>query len=491
MISMLSLVFMSALAARATQRSRPRLIRSSSGTEGHQQAGVYVIEDPRTSFHFPEDQRVIVYFDWEGEPGLHQFEGRWKDPSGKTVMLSEFEYESPGRRFGGYWTLELNENVKPGLWALEALVDGEVAGMHEFQILSEATAEDLQAGRPRLTPSEIYEKTLNSTVFIDKFNQAGRRVGTASGYALGQDRVLTAFQAIDGATRVRVRLADGTAVDTDQVAAWDRLENWAILIAPTGSTPSLATAANDAFAIGDQCYSLGTPTENTRVLRECRLVGRQMSDYVGERLSLELGIDDPMVGAPIVDGYGDVIAIATRGDVIPGVSSIGQGLLSRPANLPYRLLNQSLGARVGPLDASELVEEPASFEELRERGQFIEPIVKNEHLASGTLTRGIDSSNKKSPRPLDDVFELPPGSISLFLRWNPLAKFQSELRVRVYDVENTLLFETEPSKVKLKAYDMAFGMLELDTSRLTAGVYRVDVVLTEGPCWRSFFKIVK
>ena len=196
MILTLSLIVVSL--ATATQRSRPRLIRSSSGTEGHQQAGVYVIEDPRTSFHFPVDQRVIVQFQWEGEPGHHQFEGRWKDPSGKTVMLSEFEYESPGRLFSGYWILELNENVKPGLWALEALVDGTVAGMHAFQILSEATTEDLHAGRPRLTPSEIYEKTLNATVLFDKFNQAGKRVGTASGYVLGQDRVLTAFHARAG-----------------------------------------------------------------------------------------------------------------------------------------------------------------------------------------------------------------------------------------------------------------------------------------------------
>ena len=125
------------------------------------------------------------------------------------------------------------------------------------------------------------------------------------------------------------------------------------------------------------------------------------------------------------------------------------------------------------------------------RGQFIEPIVENEHLASGTLARGIDSSNKKNPRPLDDVFELPSGSVSLFLRWSPLANFRSEVHVRLYNVENTLLFETKPAKLKLKAYDMAFGMLELDTSRLAAGLYRVDAVLTEGPCWRSFFKIVE
>jgi hypothetical protein len=466
------------------------MIRSSSGTEGNEQGGVYVIKDPRTSFHFPDDERVIVQFEWEGEPGHHEFEGRWKNADGKTVMVSEFEYESPGRRFGAYWILELKENVKPGLWALEAVVDGQVAGMHAFQILSEATPEDLQAGRPRLTPSEIYEKLVISTVFVDKFSEAGEKLGTASGYVLRDERVLTVFQAIDGATAVRVRLADGTEVEVNQVTAWNRLENWALLIAPTISAASLDTAPSDAFAIGDQCYSLGTPTDTVRVLRECRLVGRQATEYVGERINLELSIDDSMVGGPIVDGYGDVIAIVTQGDLIPGVTSIGNRYTSRPSNLPYAILNQSFGARVGPLSATGFSEETASFGELRAKHQFLEPLVENEHLGSGTLTRGIDRSDKKHPRPLDDVFELPPGTISVFLRWNPLAKFESQLRVRVYNLENELLLETEPAKVKLKAYDMAYGMLELDTSRLKAGIYRVDAVLTEGTCWRSFFKII-
>jgi len=240
--------------ATAAQSSGPRLIRSTSGTEGHEQGGIYVIEDPRTRFHFPEDERVIVQFEWEGEPGPHHFEGRWKNPSGKTMMVSEFEYEAPGRLFGGYWVLELNENVEPGLWAVEAVVDGQVAGMHAFQILSDATSEDLQSGRPRLNPSEIYEKTLGSTVFVDKLDESGRKIGTASGYVLRADRVLTVFQAIDGARRVRVRLPDGTAVDTDQIAAWNRLENWALWVTPTGTTPGLDTAPDDAFAIGDSCY---------------------------------------------------------------------------------------------------------------------------------------------------------------------------------------------------------------------------------------------
>src|SRR5213082_443564 len=57
-----------------------RVVRSVSGTRGSQQGGLYVIEDPRSTFYVPADKQVIVYFDWEGPRGKHHFEGVWKNP---------------------------------------------------------------------------------------------------------------------------------------------------------------------------------------------------------------------------------------------------------------------------------------------------------------------------------------------------------------------------------------------------------------------------
>ena len=101
-----------------------RVIRSVAGTKGSQQAGRYVIEDPKTVFHIPGDKEVIVYFEWEGSLGPHHFEGHWKNPEGKVVVVSDFQYEAKQKRFGGYWSLLLSQNTAPGMWALEAIVDG-------------------------------------------------------------------------------------------------------------------------------------------------------------------------------------------------------------------------------------------------------------------------------------------------------------------------------------------------------------------------------
>ncbi len=84
-----------------------RLVRSTSGSRGSLQGSRYVVEDPRTTFAADVDRQVIVHFDWEGRPGSYRCEGRWKDPSGKVVLVAPLEYQATSRRFGLYWTLAL------------------------------------------------------------------------------------------------------------------------------------------------------------------------------------------------------------------------------------------------------------------------------------------------------------------------------------------------------------------------------------------------
>jgi hypothetical protein len=128
-----------------------RLIRSASGTKGRQEGTRYVIDDPRTVFSPAEDRQVLVYFEWEGRLGLHRCEGRWKDPSGKVVLVAPVDYEARSKRFGIYWTLAIPESVSPGLWALEATVDGEPAGAHAFEIAGRAASSSLST-------AEIYAR---------------------------------------------------------------------------------------------------------------------------------------------------------------------------------------------------------------------------------------------------------------------------------------------------------------------------------------------
>lgn len=125
-----------------------KVIRSVSGAAGHEDNGRYIMDDPRSVFVVGKDTKVIVYFEWEGSQGLHHFEGLWKGPEGKTLLVSDFSYAAKGPRFTGYWSMVLSEGTPSGEWNLEARIDGEAAGTHSFMIASSPTAASVSPAPP-------------------------------------------------------------------------------------------------------------------------------------------------------------------------------------------------------------------------------------------------------------------------------------------------------------------------------------------------------
>jgi hypothetical protein len=113
-----------------TGESKFRLIRSISGSRGHEEGGRFVVDDPRTVFRVSDDRQVLVYVEWECVAGQHEFEGLWKNPAGKVVAVSDFKLDVRGRRCSGYFTFLLSETTEAGIWTLEARVDAEVTGHH-------------------------------------------------------------------------------------------------------------------------------------------------------------------------------------------------------------------------------------------------------------------------------------------------------------------------------------------------------------------------
>src|SRR5258708_39457993 len=91
----------------ATDGSPYRKLRSVSGATGHEDKGRFVMDDARSVFTTSTDPKVIVYFEWEGPLGPHHFEGLWKSPEGKIVLISDFSYEAKTPHYSGYWTMLL------------------------------------------------------------------------------------------------------------------------------------------------------------------------------------------------------------------------------------------------------------------------------------------------------------------------------------------------------------------------------------------------
>jgi S1-C subfamily serine protease len=473
-----------------------RLLRSVSGSKGSEQGGVFVVADPRTVFYVPEDAQIVAYFEWEGPLGTHQLEGVWKNPEGKVVVLSDFKYEAKQRRFGAYWTLKLSETVPSGVWTIESRIDGELAGTHTFQILLAPRPASALPGHRVFSPAEIYRRALEASVFLERLDANGERLGTGTGFFVGATYVVTGFEVVDAASSVRLILSDGRRLLAQGLAGWNRREDWAVLSTPLVEISRLPLAKPNSWAVGDRCYALDVPQEWNRIIVDGNITGQQALAEFGPRLNLSFSLQSQASGSPAFNEYGEVIGIAVRHSMLPGSASLdvlGGGF---PMNLlsggTSFLVERSLAVPISLVSWPAESTPPTPFAELFRTSQFVAPLVRYRNILRGTLALGLDKKGTL-PQAVDEKFQFTrrDGEIVVYLMWDPKERIKSAAYCRMYNLDNRLLADSKPLKVNLNPGRTAVSSWRLAIATLPPGIYRVDVVLDASPVWRTFFRIAE
>jgi S1-C subfamily serine protease len=475
----------------AAVESAFRLIGSVSGTKLLEQSGRLSLEDPRTVFYSPADKEIIVYFTWEGPPGPHRFEGVWKNPSGKVAMTSEFEYKPEQRRFGGYFKMLTGDAPATGVWTLEARIDGETAGSHTFQITTAERPEGVTNAPTRrmLNPSEIYNRAAAASVFIENINAKGARRSVGTGFFIGPGKLLTAFQVIDGAARVRVIGPQGRTVEATEVLSYNRRQDWILLKVPIDNMPALERVSTASWSIGDRNYFLDVPADGNRVLVDTTIIGKQNLGVVGHRINIGDTLDRRGVGSPLINDFGEVIGMI-GGSLIPGAAfnevlafgegSINLGGVSRgTVAIPIELINDTPNA--------------TTVDGLLKAGQFIPALATTPSVLDGRLARTM---NKKTdpPQVIDEKVEFSPAMSDavVLVTWLPKEKRKGYPALRVYDIDNQLINETlNKKKITVNPNKLSYSLWELKFATLKPGIYRIDVLLDSDFVWRTFFRMVE
>jgi hypothetical protein len=226
--------------------------RSIAGAVGHEDNSKFVMDDPRSLFNAGKDAKVIVYFEWDGPVGPHHFEGLWKSPEGKIVLISDFRYEAKTKHFSGYWTMLLSEGTPSGEWNLEARIDGEPAGSLSFVVTGSPVAHVPAPPQP-LNLADLYRKAMDATVVIGKLGPDGSIVEKSTGFWIGDGQILTSFESIDGASALRLVPNSGVETKTDQVLAWNRWQDWAVIKVDAAPKSTLKRGPSTAVEVGGRC----------------------------------------------------------------------------------------------------------------------------------------------------------------------------------------------------------------------------------------------
>jgi len=468
--------------------SKFRIVRSVSGSKLVNSGGHYLVEDPRSDFYIPGDKEVVVYFTWEGPAGPHHIEGLWKRPDGKLLMTSDFDYKADQPRFGGYFRMLLGETPPIGVWTLETRIDGEMVGTHNFQIIVDARPNSPTTSRRMLVPAEIYKRAAAASVFIENLNQLGERRSLGSGFFIGPGQLLTAFQVVDGASKVRIVMPDGRRAEASEVIAWNRRQDWIVLRIDAGQL-STTQQATEPWAIGDRVYVLDVPAEANRILIETSVIGKQTPSGSGDRITIGDNLNRRTMGSPLLNEYGEVIGLI-GGNLIPGSAFVEDMAFS--ARSLSGTSRGTLAVPTNPISQAITSSSPTTIENLASSGQFMPPLAGNDDVLSGTLSRNV---NRKTdpPQPIDtrSEFSRQDTRAMLLITWLPREKRKGIPTLRLYDLDNRLLSESPgKKKISVSPQKLSYTGWEVPLENLPSGIYRLDVALNTDTVWRTFFRVV-
>lgn len=468
-----------------------KVLRSVSGAAGHEEGGRYIMGDPRSVFTAGKDAKVTVYFEWEGPLGPHHFEGLWKSPEGRIVLISDFRYEAKGPRYSGYWSMLLSEGTPSGEWNLEARIDGEPAGTHSFVVTGSPSA--ASSSTPTvLSSADLYKKALENTVTIEKISSDGAVLGKGTGFWIGEGRILTAFDAIDSSASLHILLRDGSRLTTDQILAWNRWQDWAVVKTQAGPKTWLKAGSKEPLNVGDRCVFLEIGPVGAR-LADGSITGKNTFPRAGERLLVASGVTTLSFGGPLLDEYGNYVGVL-GGSVLPGGDPIKTLiLLSEPGTSGRASDWETTGLAVPRTLLPDIPESaPATLlSELASRGELLPQVVKSDSFRSAALATmaGKDRASGFIAKEYKRVFARRDTNVTVYVSWQTTSKEKLICTLRLFNMDNKAIDQSKPREISLGPGKYMETTWDIPFKTMPSGIYRVDLVLNDKIAWRDFFRI--
>jgi hypothetical protein len=481
------------LPASAASGSPYRAIRSIAGAAGHEDNNKFVMDDPRSLFQAGKDPKVIVYFEWEGPLGPHHFEGLWKSPEGKIVLLSDFRYEAKSPHYSGYWTMLLSEGTPSGEWNLEARIDGEPAGTLSFVITGSPVA---HASTPQpLSLAELYRKAMGASVIIEKLTEDGSSAAKSTGFWVGDGQILTSFESIEGAAFLRVSFNSGAQIKTDQVIAWNRWQDWAVVRVNASSESFIRRAAGGTASVGDHCVFLEREAVGSK-LADGSITGVTSFPRVGSRLLVASGVTSQSIGGALFDEFGNYTGII-GGSIVPSADPVRiLVLLNDPGTSSSTIDLQTTGLAVPqsvlpdlPLSATS-----TSLAELAKRGEFAPLVIKSNSIEYMTVANSIvkDAGGIPFPGSSKQVFSKRDNKAAVYVHWRASsAKEKVAYTLRLFTTDNKMISASTPQEISLGPGKYASTSWNLPVGSLPPGIYRIDLLINDRTSWREFIRVTE
>jgi hypothetical protein len=456
------------------------VLRIAAGPHGEVRNGNFVLDEERTQFDPSKDKEVVVYFQWQGQPGVHRMTAQWKSPDGASSTTSPIQYDAKDRRFGAFWSLTLSPTSAAGAWSIEATVDGQPGGRFMFDLAPMSSSTAAPPVKRPLSQADLFTRASGAFVLLERATAKGGRLDPAAAFAAGHGRLFTAVAAVDGADTITAVLPDGRRQPITAMLGMNRQQDWIVLSGGAEGETNQPLASEAGTQIGDRLFSIEASTGAARVLVDGALSGRAGSPATGPRLLMTLGGGSAPPGEPVFNEFGELIGIL-GGSLVPGASDLSD-LMHFRAELrgvpivPVSLVRVALDASLVPLA------------DIRARGDLLPAVQGGQNVMSGGFALGITQT--QTVRPADQRQEFSSSrdkEFVIFITWNPQMRVKGIQMLRVYDEANRIVVESKPGKLDLRPGDSRFSTWKLPVPA-RPGIYRAEILVDGVPTWRSFMR---
>ena len=184
------------------------------------------------------------------------------------------------------------------------------------RIVAEELAKMEEAKADVLSPQEIAEIALRSTVVLRIKRGNGKSTEEGSGFVIGEGQIATVYHAIkdidDGSTARLVKSTTTHAIES--IIAVDKGYDLAIISVPTLHALSLPLGDSDTVKIGEPIYVTSNPEGYIGTFSTGIISAIRPKDEPSAIIQMTASVSEGSSGSPVLNSKGKVIAIATSVD---------------------------------------------------------------------------------------------------------------------------------------------------------------------------------
>lgn len=384
----------------------------------------------------------------------------------------------------------VSDATPSGEWNLEARIDGEPAGSLSFVITGSPVAHTPPPPQP-LSLADLYRKAMDATVIVEKLAADGKAVEKSTGFWVADRQILTSFESIDGAVSLRISLNSGAQVQTDQVIAWNRWQDWALLKVNASPKSLLKRGANAAANVGDHCVFLERGALGTK-LTDGSVTGTNTFPRAGARLLVASGVSPESIGGALLDEFGNYVGVI-GGSIVPSANPIRiLALLSDPGSsstLDWDTTGLAVPQALLPPAPSNAA--PTSLADLASRGEFTPLVIKSNAVRYMTVASAVTKEPGSIPFPENSklIFSKSDNKASVFVSWESLSKEKVAYSLQIFTADNKLVTASKPKEISLAHGRYSSTTWDLPVGLMSPGIYRIDLLVNDKTSWREFIRI--